>query len=301
MNCSNCNQEIKDDAVYCLNCGAELRSNTISAASAQTANAPLSMTKTPRNKKKTIAIGIGLLLLLLVIIVGSLAFFAPKSSLNGQWRLTGYLEGGSGGLNLDLPNVDLTVSDESFEMHIAGEQAVIMLFGIGGSDPVDLTIQGTLTLIEESAEEKKYRVTFASITPSDQMIEDLEAIYGSRMDGVSLEELFSESLETTLAGLEDYTINLCVPVNGFDASSGVEDWYFELIGPQGLVANFGLRFISDSDDAKTFQVFGAENGQEQIINEGTWSLSESNEIALSFPYSDTDADLAHISVTHESN
>lgn len=289
MNCPNCNREIKDNAMFCPSCGAALRNNAVDAK-----------VFNKRSKKKVFVILIGSMLLLAAI-ASALVFLSPKSSLNEHWKMTGYLEGSSGGLSIDLPTADLVVSEESFEISIAGEHAVGMFFGVGGSDPIDLTIRGTLSLVEETTEEKKYRVALVSVDPSEEMLESLKATYGSEKNGVSLEDAFSENIDTVLAESGKYTMDVCIPANESNVLLGDSEWYLEITDAEGLMANYGVRFIVGSDNAGSFQVYSGINKQEEIINEGTWSLSESNQIVFSFPYSDTDAGLAHISLTRESD
>ncbi len=296
--CKQCGQRINKAMKFCPCCGAAMDD-------IEDRNDKRVSTNDSKEKKsigkKAIVVVVAIVIILGIVAVSSTLLFQQKSSLIGNWKLSGYLEGSSGGLNLDLPDVNLNVSDESFEMHVKGEQGIVMLFGVGGSDPVDLTIGGTFSLAEKTTEGESYKIVLTSIYPSEEMLENLEAIYGSEMNSVSLRDVFSKRLETALAELGRYEIELHVPNGSLDPESRDATWLLRLTDPQGLEEEFGLLFTTNGDKKNSFRAFVNANGESQVVNEGSWDLLSSKQLALSFPYSDTDVGMAHVSITHETD
>ena len=98
----------------------------------------------PRSKKrKRVAVGVAIATLLVLIVV-FVVTIAPrlfsKPSLEGTWTLSS--TGTADGITLSYPDVTLVVEDGAFSMDIVGTAGGMSLFGLTGSDQVDISATG---------------------------------------------------------------------------------------------------------------------------------------------------------------
>ncbi len=292
MYCPQCGNEIKNGAIYCSSCGTEIKGREISSGIHGNSKRSIN--------KKIIIMAVALVMICCVGI--GIAFTVLSGpSINGTWRLSGEIVGDSEGVAVDLPEVELNIKDEQFALHVQGRSGGIMLFGLGGIDPVDLTINGRLELEEESPEELVYRINFSSLEPSDDMINELVAMYAPNTTEEGLREYYSDVSRELVQLSTDNTIRLHVPVSGIDSTLGDGEWSFEVGNADGMYAEFGIRFYEEDSLTNTVEAFITDSDQTSSQQNGTWQRETDSKILAEFTTPGTYSSSIKLQISREPN
>lgn len=286
MFCPKCGKENNDQASFCTGCGASFGDQGNPAATPEPA------IRKSKIQKKTLFI----VIIALVVLIGAasavFALVSQKPSLDGTWKMSGTIDG----ISQVVPDVELTVDGDSFELDVVGAGSPFLILSFGGDDPIDISIKGNLNPEEEEGtSDLVYDVEITSIDPSDSMIQQLAEKYASQVSEQELRESIYGETSDALSNLREMEIQLHVPTDGLGSNFGVGEWFIDV----DSTFRFGARLLENSASSGELQVFVSQNGNETLINEGSWQRDQDNRLTLSFPYFDTDTGLAEITINRQ--
>lgn len=268
MRCPYCGSEVPSGGSFCPQCGCAAKGRNSDVI-----------------KKATIAAIAGVLLLVAVVfifVVASKAFSEP--SLEGEWSLNA--QGTSGGVTQQYPSVTLVVKDGCFNMDVVGATGGMKLFGLTGSDRIDISATGSCVLEQEVGDSLVYALAFDEICANDSMRSYLRTQYG--MTEPSINALIAQ-MNKFADQLNSYSIKLKVPKSGVEMPIGEGVWGIELnsqeAGYEVLSASLSGSPAADGWKEACFSMEFEDLGDEQASEsqlEGTWRQVGNSSIEVQY-------------------
>ena len=274
MFCPNCGKEIVPGGVYCPRCGCRVGEGE------------------PRSKKrKQVAVGFAIAALLVLVVVFAVAI-APrlfsKPSLEGTWTLSS--TGTANGITLAYPDVTLVVEDGAFSMDIVGTAGGMSLFGLTGSDQVDISVTGSCVLEADRGGDLAYSLAFEEVRANEPMLSRLRAQYG--MTDAEMES-FVAQMNDMASLFNGWSLKLRVPKSGLEKPIGEGEWVLEMTIPdegygsaQGFLSANMLEPSNGGEqgDAVFSMTYRGDNG-EQVANDpmvGTWHRVDDSHLVIQY-------------------